>query len=151
MVDERTVTIILSPLPLDEFAERVELQATVTIPTGNKIDDWLKEQRAKHRVCACGCGRKLAVERRHYCRGLPKLHYDCRQKATEGKLAALVGDKHMNGEQVARYLGIGRSSVSRWVKSGKLPNPESRISRMLLFNKAQVMKMFPAPQTPRKP
>jgi hypothetical protein len=34
-------------------------------------------------------------------------------------------------------------TVSRWVKNNKLPKPESSISRMLLFNRAQVMAMFP--------
>jgi DNA invertase Pin-like site-specific DNA recombinase/predicted DNA-binding transcriptional regulator AlpA len=150
MVDEKTFTITLSPLPPDESPERVDLQATVTIPTGNQVDVWLAEHQALERFCACGCGRKLTVERRHYWRGLPRLNYDCRQKAMEGKRSALVGDKHMNGDQVARYLGIGRTTLSRWVKRGKLPKPESSISRMLLFNKAQVLKMFPRPPVPKK-
>ncbi|NLX23330.1 MAG: hypothetical protein GXY55_16890 [Phycisphaerae bacterium] len=34
---------------------------------------------------------------------------------------------------VARRLGIGRTTLGRWVQAGKLPEPERSISGMLMF------------------
>ena len=143
MVNEKALAITMSLLPPNESTERVELQATVTIPTGNKVDAWLAEHQARELFCACGCGRRLKVRRMHYWRGLPIFHGDCRHNGMKGKRAALVGDKHMNGDQMARYLGISPTTVSRWARNGKLPKPEPSISGMLLFNKAEVLGMFP--------
>ena len=87
---------------------------------------------------ACGCGRQIEVKRRHYWRGVAKLHGDCRHKAMDGKRASIAGEKYINGAELARTLGISRSTLSRWVKTGKLPKPKKSISGMLLFDRAVV-------------
>ena len=51
----------------------------------------------------------------------------------QGKRAALAGAKHINGAELARELGISRSTLGRWVKAGKLPKPKKSISGMMLF------------------
>jgi len=56
----------------------------------------------------------------------------------QSKRAALVGDKYLNGTQLAKRLGIGMTTLSRWVKAGKLPKPEKSISRMLLFDREAI-------------
>ena len=53
----------------------------------------------------------------------------------EGKRASITGRKYVNGAQLARKLGISRSTLGRWVKAGKLPKPKKSISGMLLFDR----------------
>jgi len=59
----------------------------------------------------------------------------------QNKRASITGDKYVNGAQLARKLGIGASTLSRWVKAGKLPKPEKSISGMLLFGRAAVSRL----------
>ena len=108
------------------------------IPSDDKIDLWVKEQNAKGQKCACGCGRMVAVYRRHYWMGLPKFHGECRHRAMQAKRASVAGGKYINGTELAQRLGIGRSTLKRWVKAGKLPKPEKGISGMLLFRQEQI-------------
>jgi hypothetical protein len=52
-------------------------------------------------------------------------------------LSTPIADDHcINGTQLAKRLGIGASTLSRWVKAGKQPEPEKSIAGMLLFNRA---------------
>lgn len=37
-----------------------------------KVDDWVKTEQAKHRLCACGCGEEIIIIRNHHSRGIPK-------------------------------------------------------------------------------
>ena len=67
---------------------------------------------------------------------MPKYHYACRAHGMQNKRASVTGDKYINGAQLARKLGIGASTLSRWVKAGKLPKPAKSISGMLLFERA---------------
>jgi len=53
----------------------------------------------------------------------------------QGKRAALIGDKYLNGTQLAKRLGIGLTTLRRWVKAGELPKPTRSISGMLLFDR----------------
>jgi predicted DNA-binding transcriptional regulator AlpA len=104
----------------------------------DEVDRWVKEQNAKGRKCACGCGRTVAVLRRHYWMGLPKFHGECRHKAMHAKRASVTGGKYINGTELARKLGISRTTLKRWVEAGKLPKPKKSISGMLLFKRAAV-------------
>jgi len=81
------------------------------------------------------------VTRRHYWRGVPKYHYACRANGMQGKRASLIGDRYINGTQLAKRLGIGASTLSRWVKAGKLQKPEKSISGMLLFDRAATSRL----------
>jgi predicted site-specific integrase-resolvase len=50
--------------------------------------------------------------------------------------ASVTGDKCISGTPSAKQLGIGASTLSRWVKAGKLPKPEKTVAGMLLFHRA---------------
>ena len=66
------------------------------------------------------------------------------EKHTPGAIRAaeiITGDKYINGAQLAKRLGIGASTLSRWVKAGKLPKPKKGISGMLLFERAVVDRL----------
>jgi len=52
----------------------------------------------------------------------------------QGKRESVMGDDYINGLELARKLGIGRSTLNRWVRAGKLPKPVKGISGMLLFD-----------------
>jgi len=136
MVDERTFTIAMTLVPPEPAAEPVELQTEAVLPTDdNIIDVWVLEQNAKEPTCACGCGRRIDIQRRHYWRGVPMYHYACRQKGMQGRRKAITGNKYINGTELAKRLGIGRTTLNRWIVAGKLPKPERSISGMLLFDR----------------
>jgi predicted DNA-binding transcriptional regulator AlpA len=50
-----------------------------------------------------------------------------------GKRTSITPD--INGTELARQVGIGRSTLGRWVKPGKLPKPTKSISGMLMFGR----------------
>ncbi|MCY2926262.1 MAG: helix-turn-helix domain-containing protein [Planctomycetota bacterium] len=78
----------------------------------------------------------MLVTRFHYWRGVPKLHSACRHKGMAGERAAVMGDDYINGTELAKKLGIGRSTLNRWVRAGKLPKPVKGISGMLMFGRS---------------
>ena len=53
-----------------------------------------------------------------------------------GERAAVMGDDYINGTELAKKLGIGRSTLNRWVRAGKLPKPVKGISGMLMFGRS---------------
>jgi len=57
----------------------------------------------------------------------------------QAKRASITGDKYVNGTELARVLGIGRSTLTRWIDAGKLPKPRKSISGMLLFRRDEVV------------
>jgi len=135
VLDSQNIKIAMTLLPPGATGEPVKVETVATISSDNNIDLWLKEQNAKGLTCACGCGRRIEVRRRHYWRGVPKYHHACRANGMQNKRASVAGDKYINGAQLAKRLGIGASTLSRWVKAGKLPKPERNISGMLLFSR----------------
>lgn len=38
-----------------------------------KVEDWIKTEQAKHRLCACGCGTIINITKEHYWGGIPKV------------------------------------------------------------------------------
>ena len=132
-VDE--VKIALTVLPPGTVAEPVVVEATVSIAPHNKIDDWVQEQNAERPTCVCGCGRRIEVGRRHYWRGVPRFHYACRANGMQGRRSQVAGSTHVNGTELAKRLGIGRSTLIRWIMAGKLPKPERSVSGMMLFDR----------------
>ena len=120
-------------LPPGATGEPVKVEKVAMVSPDNEIDRWFQEQTARNLTCACGCGRRIEVQRRHYRRGVPTYHYACRANGMQNKRASITGSRYVNGTQLARLLGIGVSTLCRWVKAGKLPRPEKSISGMLLF------------------
>ena len=55
-----------------------------------------------------------------------------------GNLASITGDKYINGTELAKHLGIGRTTLNRWIREGKLPKPVKSTSVMLIFNRHEV-------------
>ena len=141
VLDSRNIKIVMTLLPPGATGEPVKVETVATISSDDKIDLWLQEENAKGRTCACGCGRRIEVKRRHYWRGVPKYHYACRANGMQNKRASITGDKYVNGAQLAKQLGIGASTLCRWVKAGKMPKPEKSISGMMLFNRAAIDRL----------
>ena len=141
MLDGQRMEIAMTLLPPGAAGEPVKFETVATISSGNSVDAWLKEQNAKGLTCACGCGRRIEVRRQHYWRGVPKYHYACRAHGMQNKRASITGEKYINGAQLAKQLGIGASTLSRWVKAGKLPKPKRSISGMLLFDRVTIGRL----------
>ena len=112
-----------------EYAVPLEGEARLK---ADEITQWVEDNQSKHK-CKCGCGRTIKVIRRHYWRGVPDFHADCRHKGMQRRRQQLA-EGYYTGKQVAEVLGIGRTTLNRWVKAGKLPKPVKSISGMLLFD-----------------
>jgi predicted site-specific integrase-resolvase len=56
----------------------------------------------------------------------------------QARRASITGDEYINGTELAKRLGIGRSTLNRWVRAGKLPKPGKSISGMMLFDNTAV-------------
>jgi len=139
IVDGQTVKISMTLLPAGPADQPVKVETVAAISTEDKVSAWVRQENAKGRTCACGCGRRIEVKRRHHSCGVPEFHSDCRHKAMQAKRASITGGKYINGTQLARTLGIGRSTLTRWIKEGKLPKPKKSISGMLLFKQSEVV------------
>jgi len=49
---------------------------------------------------------------------------------------------HYAGQQAADRLGIGLTTLNRWIKAGRVPKPRKSISEMLLFERAEIDQLF---------
>lgn len=52
---------------------------------------------------------------------------------------ALEGGTYINGTDLARKFGIGRTTPGRWIRAGKLPTPERSIGGILLFERSTAL------------
>lgn len=125
----------------DEFA--VELDGDARLPA-DRITAWIEEHRATAPQCACGCGQPVEVRRRHYWMGVPEFRSECRHKGMSRKRANLA-DGFYTGQQAADRLGIGRTSLGRWLRAGRLPRPAKSISGMLLFDRGAIDRLVTTP------
>ncbi len=121
----------------DEFA--VELDGDARLPA-DRITAWIEVQRRTARECACGCGRKVEIRRRHFWLGVPEFRSECRHKGMSRTRAQLAAG-YCTGQQAATRLGIGRTTLGRWLRSGKLPPPTKSISGMLLFDQSAIDRL----------
>lgn len=142
LVDENTMKISLALRPPgvaeDEFVEHaVRVETVAELPAG-EIDAWMKEHEGK---CICGvCGTVIPILRRHYWRGLPKFHHKCwASQLTRGRVNPDPA-KFDNGTQLAKRLGIGRTTLGRWIKDGKLKPTRVR-NGVLLFARKTVDRL----------
>lgn len=144
MKDERTVEVSLNLRPPGTESDSgtkyaVGLNGEARLKK-DKISAWVDENQGKHK-CKCGCGKTIPVLRERYWRGIPKYHPDCRYKAMVKKRAEL-SEGYYTGMEAAKKLGIGRTTLSRWIKVGKLPMPQKSISGMLLFEKNTISQFY---------
>jgi predicted DNA-binding transcriptional regulator AlpA len=120
----------------EDFA--VAIEGDARLPS-DKITAWVEGQQGKT-ICACGCGRPVMIRRRHYWMGVPEFRSDCRYKGMARRRAQLSAGLY-TGQKVATLLGIGRTTVNRWVTNGKLPVPQRSISNMLLFDRIAIDRL----------
>lgn len=58
-----------------------------------EVDDWVKTEQEKHRLCACGCGKEIKILKAHHCsRGIPKYVFRHHLNLTEKN--PMYGKKH---------------------------------------------------------
>lgn len=117
-----------------EHAVLVETEAR--FPQG-KIDAWLERQNGK-RKCKL-CGKPIEVKRHHFWQGLPKTHRKCSLAENSRRRANPAGGT-LNGRQVAEILGIGRTTVGRWLKRGKL-KPLRKQQGVWLFDESEIRQI----------
>lgn len=119
-------------------AYTVDLAETATLPK-DRISAWVDEHRASAALCACGCGKPTQITRRHYWTGLPEFRSECRHRGMSRRRWTLARQADgYSGQDVARLLNVGRTTVNRMLARGELPTPQRSISRMLLFPKAAI-------------
>jgi len=143
MQDEKTLLISLKLRPPNSNTDlsskyAVPLKGETRLPM-DKVTAWVEDNEGKHK-CKCGCGRIIPIRRQMYWTGIPQYHGDCRHKAMQRKRAELAKG-YYTGSQAAKRLGIGRTTLGRWLKKGKLPKPKKSISGMLLFEQKAIDRL----------
>lgn len=136
LLDDQTLLISMRFRPPgsddDEAASvAVPLETVATLPKG-EIDRWIDEHQGQHN-CAI-CGESVEVLRRHYWHGIPQHHHKCWASQLTAKRSNPEPDRYYNGTQVASLFGVGSSTVGRWTRSGKLPEP-TKVSGVNLYAK----------------
>jgi predicted DNA-binding transcriptional regulator AlpA len=139
-----TISLRLCPPGMEEGTQQeftVPLEGEARLPQ-DKVTAWVEENQGKH-ICTCGCGREIKVIRRYYWRGIPEFHPACRHKGMQRKRAILAKGFY-TGMQAAKKLGIGRTTLNRWIKKGTLHPPAKSTSGMLLFSKDAIDRYAPS-------
>ena len=71
----------------------------------------------------------VEILKRHFWLGIPKHHQACWNRhlgKVRGQRPGLI-----NGTDLARRLGVGRTTIGRWLAARKLPQPVKREAGML--------------------
>lgn len=94
------------------------------------ISAWVAAQTGKH-LCACGCGNPVQIRPRHHWKGIPphiQGHHLVHLRKQEEERLHEAG--LLSAPDVARTLGVGRSTLSRLAR--QLPDPVTRGKRSTL-------------------
>jgi excisionase family DNA binding protein len=100
-----------------------------------RISEWVAEHQGT-RVCP-ECGGPVRVERRHYWRGLPTHHHGCWVRVLAHRRKR-PGAEYYTGQQAADRLGIGRTTLGRWLRKKKIPPPVATAGAVLLFDRRAI-------------
>ena len=137
ITDDSTIILKMGLLlPNQEFIVPIEQEAY--LPT-DKITAWMVKNQGQH-TCSCGCNQTIKIIRKHYWSGVPDLHSTCGHKGMQRKRQS-PAKGYYNGQQAADALGIGRTTLNRWIAKGKAPKPCKSISGTLLFSKKAIDKL----------
>lgn len=65
-----------------------EARKKISAAGSEKIDKWIETEQSKHRLCVCGCGEEIVIQRWHFSKGIPQcidghLSDDTRKKLSE--------------------------------------------------------------------
>lgn len=138
VVDKEHITLRLGVRPpgaaKDESIDHVvQVEAIAELPP-EQIDAWLK---AHQGTCICKeCEKIIPIVRHHYWRGLPKYHQGC-WLSINNKRRVRPSARYYNGRQAAELLGIGRTTLGRWIGRGLL-SVAKRQHGVLLFLKTAI-------------
>jgi hypothetical protein len=136
MKDSRTLVIRLALRPpgadgpeAEEHLVRLQADAEMA---KDRVSAWVDEHQGQH---SCKeCGQPIKVERRHFWRGIPRYHHGCCMRdVLQRRMAPAQG--FYTGQQAADRLGIGRTTLNRWLRQGKVPKPAKVLRTMLLFER----------------
>lgn len=101
----------------------------------DRISEWVAENQGT-RVCP-ECGQGVPVRRHHYWRGLPTHHHACWVRVLAYRRKR-PGAGYYTGQQAADRLGIGRTTLGRWLARKKIPPPVATEGAVLLFDRAAI-------------
>lgn len=91
-----------------------EARKKISSMMSKDIDKWIEVEQSKHRLCACGCGQEIVIQRWHFSRGIPQCingHFsdDTRKKLSEkSKNHTYNRGRHLS-EEHKRKLSIAFS------------------------------------------
>jgi hypothetical protein len=134
-------------LAMDEEDALQRQPARETTPSA-EIDAWLEEQQSQYHRCACGCGERIEVQRRHFWAGIPKHRPGHFQAGIAGYWHTLSERGYLTISQVARALGIGETTIRRH-EGGLFPKfqRDQRSRRIFTQKDLETMKGILAQRT----
>lgn len=74
--------------PMFGVTRTPEAKEKISAAMREKVDQWIETEQSKHRLCACGCGKEIIIQRWHFSKGVPQCidgHFsdDTRQKLSD--------------------------------------------------------------------
>ncbi len=101
----------VSPSPQ---TQSIRLEGKLRLPAEiDPISAWVDAQNAEGRWCACGCGTRLRVTRRHHCVGLPTYVHGHHLSGLQRQVADVRASGLLTMHEVARRLGVGPTTLRR--------------------------------------
>jgi hypothetical protein len=74
---------------------------------------WLDLEKAKGRLCACGCGEPIRIKPHHRLKGVPRFHPGHHVGGMTKVVAEIRARGGMTASEAANELGIGRTTLVR--------------------------------------
>lgn len=44
----------------------------MSVARRKEVDEWIETEQSKHRLCVCGCGKEIVIQRWHFSKGIPE-------------------------------------------------------------------------------
>jgi hypothetical protein len=85
------------------------------------IPEWVAQQNAQGRLCACGCGAPVVVRPHHRRIGIPKFIHGHHRQVVTDEVTALHQAGLLTAQEVADQLGVCVSTVRRLDRESQAP------------------------------
>ena len=120
--------------PGTAITEVVKVVVDAPLPK-DQVTQWVRDRQGSH-TCPL-CNKPITILRRHFWLGIPEHHSACWSRELSRQRHERK-DKLLTGAEVARRLGIGRTTLGRWLVSGKISQPAKREHGLLLWQPEQI-------------
>jgi hypothetical protein len=109
----RASIVFPDPEPPDPRLLRLEHAFDLTGLRRLSRAEWVDLEKAKGRLCACGCAEPIRIAKRHRRVGIPTYRHGHHAGGMTKEVRAIRAEGGMTSGEVARLLGIGLTTLRR--------------------------------------